>query len=225
MEKRLDVGKYALTSESERNDPRKFQVQYGETDFNFMQRLMEEWGIYWFFEHSDGKHRLVLCDHIGAHRRVRSEAYHKIEYHPNDSKIDIEHIAAFSVHEALRTGRVEVDDYDFTRSRARLLQANQQPRRTTWADRDVFEWPSDFTDARHGDMISRVRMEEARAEGARAFGHGNVRGSGLRRDLRARPSRAPWREPRVPRGGIDADADGGCRRVWRRLSVPMPERA
>ncbi len=176
VEKRLDVGKYALTSESERNDPRKFQVQYGETDFNFIQRLMEEWGIYWFFEHSDGKHRLVLCDHIGAHRRVRSEAYHQIEYHPNDDKIDIEHIAAFSVHEALRTGRVEVDDYDFTRSRARLLQANQQPRRTTWADRDVFEWPSDFTDARHGDMISRVRMEEARAEGARAFGHGNVRG-------------------------------------------------
>src|SRR5207253_5771439 len=59
VEKRLDVGKYALTSESERNDPRKFQVQYGETDFNFIQRLMEEWGIYWFFEHSDGKHRQI----------------------------------------------------------------------------------------------------------------------------------------------------------------------
>lgn len=36
-----------------------FQVQYGETDFSFIQRLMEEWGIYWFFEHKDEKHKLV----------------------------------------------------------------------------------------------------------------------------------------------------------------------
>ena len=176
VEKRLDAGKYELVTESERNDPRKFQVQYGETDFDFIQRLMEEWGIYWFFEHSDGKHRLVLCDHIGAHRRARSEAYHSIDYHPNGGKFDAEHISAFSVHEALRTGRVEVDDFDFTRSRARLVQANHQPRDTTWNESTMVEWPGDYTDARHGDMISRIRMEEMRAEGSRAYGNGNLRG-------------------------------------------------
>ncbi|WP_369596947.1 contractile injection system protein, VgrG/Pvc8 family, partial [Salmonella enterica] len=26
-------------------------MQYGETDFDFLQRLMQEWGIYWWFEH------------------------------------------------------------------------------------------------------------------------------------------------------------------------------
>lgn len=38
-----------------------FQVQYGETDFNFLQRLMEEWGIYWFFEHQDHKTKINSC--------------------------------------------------------------------------------------------------------------------------------------------------------------------
>ncbi|MBV8272456.1 MAG: type VI secretion system tip protein VgrG, partial [Cupriavidus sp.] len=176
VEKRLDVVKYALATESERNDPRKFQVQYGETDFDFIQRLMEEWGIYWFFEHEDSKHRLVLCDHVGAHRRSPSEAYHTIEYHAPGAKIDVEHISEFSVQEALRPGRVEVDDFDFTRSRARLLQANEQPRGTAWSDRDLFQWPGDYVDTRHGDMLSRVRMEEMRAAGSRAFGSGNLRG-------------------------------------------------
>ncbi|EED4793149.1 type VI secretion system tip protein VgrG, partial [Salmonella enterica subsp. enterica serovar Virchow] len=38
---------------------RTWQVQYGETDFDFLQRLMQEWGIYWWFEHSEDSHTLV----------------------------------------------------------------------------------------------------------------------------------------------------------------------
>ncbi|EAV2315312.1 type VI secretion system tip protein VgrG, partial [Salmonella enterica] len=41
---------------------RTWQVQYGETDFDFLQRLMQEWGIYWWFEHSEDSHTLVLAD-------------------------------------------------------------------------------------------------------------------------------------------------------------------
>ena len=56
------------------------QVQYGETDFDFIQRLMQEWGIYWWFEHSENSHTLVLADAISAHKacpdshwRIRSK--------------------------------------------------------------------------------------------------------------------------------------------------------
>lgn len=47
---------------------RTWQVQYGETDFDFIQRLMQEWGIYWWFEHSENSHTLVLADAISAHK-------------------------------------------------------------------------------------------------------------------------------------------------------------
>ncbi len=47
---------------------RAWQVQYGETDFDFVQRLMQEWGIYWWFEHSENSHTLVLADAINVHK-------------------------------------------------------------------------------------------------------------------------------------------------------------
>ena len=48
----------------------EYCVQYRETDFNFVSRLMEQYGIYYFFEHSDGKHTLVLADAKSSHKTV-----------------------------------------------------------------------------------------------------------------------------------------------------------
>lgn len=42
--------------------PRDYCVQYRESDFDFASRLMEEEGIYYFFQHADGNHQLVLTD-------------------------------------------------------------------------------------------------------------------------------------------------------------------
>jgi type VI secretion system secreted protein VgrG len=46
---------------------REYCVQFRETDFNFISRLMEEEGIYYFFTHKAGKHTLVLCDDYASH--------------------------------------------------------------------------------------------------------------------------------------------------------------
>ena len=48
-------------------EPRDFCVQYRETDFNFASRLMEEEGIFYFFEHANGKHTLILADDSSAY--------------------------------------------------------------------------------------------------------------------------------------------------------------
>ncbi len=42
-------------------------VQYSESDFNFVSRLMEQEGIYYFFSHAQGSHQLVLCDGADSH--------------------------------------------------------------------------------------------------------------------------------------------------------------
>src|SRR5688572_17290419 len=47
---------------------REYCVQYRETDFNFVSRLMEEEGIYYYFKHEDGKHTLMLCDLCSSHQ-------------------------------------------------------------------------------------------------------------------------------------------------------------
>src|SRR4051812_34892656 len=58
----------------------EYCVQYRETDFNFVSRLMEQEGIYYFFEEVDGKHVLVLADSPGAHSPIKG--YEKIPYYP-----------------------------------------------------------------------------------------------------------------------------------------------
>ncbi|WP_043229243.1 phage late control D family protein, partial [Burkholderia glumae] len=141
VEKRLDVSRYVLMGESERNEPRAYQVQYGESDFRFMQRLMEEWGIYWFIEHSDGKQRLVLCDHVGAHRKSPNPAYQKLAFQPQEGKTDAEYISAFSTAEMICPGSYLTNDFDFTRPRADLHAVNQQARDTDWNTFERYEWP------------------------------------------------------------------------------------
>src|SRR5205823_5928550 len=65
-----------LTGEYE---PKDYCVQYRETDFNFISRLMEQEGIYYFFEHKNGKHTLVLADAISAHNPFKG--YKEIIFH------------------------------------------------------------------------------------------------------------------------------------------------
>ena len=71
---------------------RDYQVQYNESDHQFFERLCQENGISYFFEHSQGKHRLVLIDNMGAYKKNDSAAYQSVEYHPPGWKIDAEYI-------------------------------------------------------------------------------------------------------------------------------------
>ncbi|SEK17233.1 type VI secretion system Vgr family protein, partial [Variovorax sp. OK202] len=60
---------------------RDYQTQFNESDFAFFSRLCQEWGISYHFEHSRGKHRLVLCDAMGAYGQADTAAYREVEYH------------------------------------------------------------------------------------------------------------------------------------------------
>ncbi|EKS9895918.1 type VI secretion system tip protein VgrG, partial [Burkholderia pyrrocinia] len=176
VEKRLDVRRYGKLGESARNEPRAFQVQYGESDFDFIQRLMEEWGIYWFYEHADGKHLLVLCDHVNGHRKSPNSAYHQLAFQPQGGKTDAEYVMDFSLAETLCTGRYATNDFDFMRVGMDLRASSRQPRETNWNKLERYEWPGDYTDRAHGELLARTRMEELRAPGTRATGEGNLRG-------------------------------------------------
>ncbi|RBB31316.1 type VI secretion system tip protein VgrG, partial [Burkholderia reimsis] len=169
---------------------RDVQRQAFETDWAFLQRLWEEWGIWWWFEHDAGHHRLVLCDTMGGHH-PHGAAYETLRYMPPDGKrIDEEHIHTLSVTSRLTPGRVTVVDYDYTRPRANLTVTEEHPRRTASADGEIYDWgdhsqplagaqgltgePNDAEqEARH---LARVQLEAKRCAGLRANGKGNLRG-------------------------------------------------
>lgn len=169
---------------------RDIQRQHFESDWTFLQRLWEEWGIFYFFEHTEGKHRLVLCDSIGALKPL-GEAYSTIRYEPPTGRhIDEEHIHALSVSHALTIGSVTAVDYDYTRPRANLNVTREDPRNTGLAHQEHYTWgdhaqpqagaaglSGEHNDPRtEAEYLTLVQMQAYRCQGLRASGKGNLRG-------------------------------------------------
>ncbi|ORC51222.1 type VI secretion protein ImpA [Burkholderia sp. A27] len=169
---------------------RDIQRQHFESDWAFLQRLWQEWGIFWFFEHSDGKHRLVLCDSMGALKSL-DEAYRTIRYEaPTGRRIDEEHIHALTVQNSLTTGAVTSVDYDYTWPRADLSVKREDPRDTGLAHQEHYTW-GDYAQPQAGasglsgdhnepqteaEYLTMVQMQALRCQGLRATGEGNLRG-------------------------------------------------
>ncbi|EDR0513077.1 type VI secretion system tip protein VgrG [Salmonella enterica subsp. enterica serovar Oranienburg] len=152
---------------------RTWQVQYGETDFDFLQRLMQEWGIYWWFEHSEDSHTLVLADATSTHHACPDSP--EVEWHQKGLKLDKAFIHTIIANESLRTGQWVLDDFDFKKPRSRLANTVANPRETGHASYEHYEWPGDYFDKGEGEMLTRIRMEAQRSPGSRVHGAGNIR--------------------------------------------------
>jgi type VI secretion system secreted protein VgrG len=171
---------------------RDYQTQFNESDFAFFSRLCQEWGISYHFEHSQGKHRLVLCDAMGAYGQADSAAYREVEYHAPGWKIDAEYIHSFMPASRLTSGRYATRDYDYTRPRADLGVGRKDPRPTGHADGEVYEWHASNSGSHcvqpnagsaagndprsEGNLLAVLRMQALRTHGARAEASGNLRG-------------------------------------------------
>ena len=174
---------------------RDYQTQLNETDFEFFSRLCQEWGINYFFEHSQGKHRLVLIDGMGAYKTNPSEAYRAVEYHAPHWKTDSEYLHSFVPTHQLTSGRYSTRDYDYTRPRADLSVGRSEPRPTGRAQGEVYQWHAGQSGASgshyaqpragtkqgadplaEGRQLAMLRMQALRTHGARATASGNLRG-------------------------------------------------
>src|SRR6266540_423680 len=98
---------------------REFCVQYRETHLNFVSRLMEEEGIFYFFTHSNDKHVLVLADSSSAVKPCPVQAAARMA--PQAAEWQEEDVVlAFQQEHAFQTGKVTLRDYDFPGSFAKL---------------------------------------------------------------------------------------------------------
>jgi len=161
---------------------REYQVQFGETDYQFVCRILSEFGISFFWEHSDGFHRMVLTDGNGAFRHIPSAAYQTISWYPSSDRVDEEHLYEFEIHDRLVSGQWTHGDYDHNQPRADLNVHAKDPRDTSHATQEMYVWPGDFTQPKtgndawkEGDLLARIRMEAMRQHGVRVRGKGNVR--------------------------------------------------
>lgn len=156
---------------------REYCVQYRETDFNFVSRLMEEEGIYYYFKHEQGKHTLVLVDANTSHDEF--PGYAKIPYHADASATDrtrADHIYRWGFSREVQTGHYELTDYDFKNPKANLLVKLKYSEAHSHAEHEFFDYPGHYTETGAGDHYVRQRMEELHARFDRSDGQTNAKG-------------------------------------------------
>jgi type VI secretion system secreted protein VgrG len=92
--------------------PRDYCVQYGESDFDFASRLMEEEGIYYFFKHSDGSHQMVVTDLPGKHPTVPGQSHVIYEEVIGEDRTDMR-VTGWEKTQTIRSGEFTAWDYCF----------------------------------------------------------------------------------------------------------------
>ena len=153
-------------------------VQYNESDCDFVSRLMEHEGIYYFFEHASGQHTLVLCDDIIASHSVLPGGA-SIPFYPPEKAAagDQENIHAWHLEQEIKSGRHYSDDYDFKKPRADLTHLRRDPPGYAHDGHEIYEWPGGYTEYGDGDAYIRVRLKES------LTGQSRVRGQSCHRAL------------------------------------------
>jgi len=141
---------------------REYCVQYRESDFNFISRLLEAEGIYYYFTHEDSKHTLVLCDDASGHN---SPAKKKIHYFPpeNQKRRNEEHISEWRVSEEIQSGAFVHDDFDFEKPKAELKSTSTDAGGHEGDSQEVYDYPGNYIETSQGDQYARVRMQALRA--------------------------------------------------------------
>ena len=155
---------------------RVFCVQYNESDFDFISRLMEEEGIYYFFEHADDKHTLVMADAPSAHETFGK--YDVVPWYPPDANEhrEREHLDDWSMSRGVRSGTFTQRDFDFTKPGANLEVVSRIAKPHAQAEFEQYHYPGGYTAVQRGETIARNRLEAVQADHEILAGRGNARG-------------------------------------------------
>lgn len=137
----------------------KYCVQYRETDFNFVSRLIEQEGIYYYFLHEQGKNTIVLCDSLSKHDTY--EDYGEIDYNPDVRSSTLqERISEWTVEKGVQPGKFAHTDYNFMKPKTSLMSTEEDIKAHTKADYEIYDYPGEYPEKSDGDKYARVRMEE-----------------------------------------------------------------
>jgi Rhs element Vgr protein len=153
-------------------NPREYCVQYRETDYNFVARLLEEEGIFYYFAHEDGKHTLVLGD--GASAFPKSTLIDAFEYRAGDTHEDDDTVlTSLSVERRVTPKSYGIDGYNFE-TPSTDLYATAEGASGTGA---INDYMGRHTTSADGEALAKLRQQ------ALAFPGKRVRGSGVCRSL------------------------------------------
>jgi len=164
-----------LTSGTYRS--RDYCVQYRETDFHFISRLLEHEGIYYYFLHDKDKHQLILADSPSSHAACRSAG--AVPYAARGSAGASpyqDYVADWRLDQTVCSGAFVHTAFDFTKPRTDLTARTALERGHANDHHEVFDYPEPGCDFSEIDGYARIRIEELQSEHIEGRGEANARG-------------------------------------------------
>ncbi|MCR8723335.1 type VI secretion system Vgr family protein [Frigidibacter sp. ROC022] len=156
--------------------PRTYVVQYNETNFDFISRLMEEAGIYYFFDHSGGTEKLVLADGLGAHQPLPQTP--ELEFKPRvqKGKREMETVFEWSDRQKVVTGKVSLQALEFTTPNTNLgVTSINKKGKHSYNELEIYSMDGHYSKVADGENFAKVAVERHASEAERWTGAANAR--------------------------------------------------
>lgn len=153
----------------------EYCVQYRETDFNFISRLMEQEGIHYYFKHAQGTHTLVLADGDSSHPTF--PGYADMSFHQEGvGVVNLQGIKEWAMTQEVQAGSYVLNDYDFEKPKTSLKAPANIDRQNVEANHELYDYPGEYDKFDDGKRYARMRIEEVQSDFEIAEGSGDVRG-------------------------------------------------
>lgn len=143
---------------------RPYTVQYRESDFNFVSRLLVDEGIYYHFRHTGGRHSLVLIDAAAKHEPV--PGYLSIPFYPptRSGRREEEHISSWDLVRQVVPGNAALQDYDYEYKQVALSMAINDPQGHANDHLEVFDYPGGYLTDEDGRQAIGVALERLQSQ-------------------------------------------------------------
>ncbi|MHC5112130.1 MAG: type VI secretion system Vgr family protein [Planctomycetota bacterium] len=165
---------YALTAGVQNaKRPLKYCVQYRETDYNFLCRILEAHGIWWYFQQDETGHRWVLADSTAAYRPIAGQGNEVRYIPPSGMNAPEEHVYGFHLGKSVRPNAATLVDFNFE-SPALDLRADE-PRGANGAQDQLFmrDYPGGHSTQADGAARANLQREVLLAASVRGVGESN----------------------------------------------------
>jgi len=162
--------------------PLEYCVQYRETDFNFLSRLLEREGIFYFFEHSADKHTMVLIDDVGNCKAVTG--YESVPFYPAPAQgaaappRERDHLQTWSFQKSLLPGTFSSRDYNFEQPTPIPEGTSSVSRSYEHSTYEIYDYPAEAVPINSNgvETVAKVRVQELQVPQMVARGSGDAAG-------------------------------------------------
>lgn len=167
-EKQIPSDEYVFKLESD-YQKKRYCTQYGENDFRFICRILEEEGIFFFFEHTEDSHTIVFSDSEAVYSPIEGE--NEISFnHDSGMVAEKETIASFAYNRSICPGKITHTNYNFKRPSLDMAVSEEGD---THQVHEIYEFPGDYGLPPDGSTKTKAHLEEAKALEESAQGTSN----------------------------------------------------